>query len=193
MQPHASFEIFRQIPDGQPAWLESCPSLAAAIGRARELAAGEPGNYFIFDRDGQIFIDACRESAVKSHTRVLVADDHPVTRNGICQTLRTLTNVEIVGEAADGIEAVEKTRALQPDLVIMDLAMPGLDGLSAAQAIKGLSPATAVLMFSMYAGKLFTDLAEKVGLNGFVAKEDGSPALLRAIDAVIHNQNYFPS
>ena len=163
LRPHSKSFVRPQTANSAVA-RKRCPSLAAAIGRARELAAGEPGNYFIFDRDGQIFIDACRDSAVKSHTRVLVADDHPVTRNGICQTLRTLANVEIVGEASDGNEAVEKDYApCNPTLIIMDLAMPGLDGLSAAQASKGTSPATAVLMFSMYAGKIFTDLAEKVG------------------------------
>jgi CheY-like chemotaxis protein len=193
MDSHRSFDIFRKVAHGEPSWLESCPSLEAALERAREAASSAPGEYFVFDRQGQKFIDASAVSAVRIQTRALVADDHEIVRKSVCELLRALGTVEIVAVVSNGRQAVEEARKLQPDLVIMDWSMPELDGLAAAQMIKRFSPNTAVVMFSVYTGKIFADSAKIMGLDGFVAKEGGSQTLLSAVDAVQHHQKYFPA
>jgi CheY-like chemotaxis protein len=193
MTTHGSFEIFRKVSDGYPTWMETCASLDSAIERAGQIASKQSGDYFIFDRENKTFVDAGQLQPIPSQTRVLVADDHEEMRKGICRLLQRTAFAEVVGEAANGKEAIESARNLQPDLIIMDLSMPVLDGLSAAQVIKKSSPQTAILMFSMHANSMLSDFAKSVGLDGFVAKDDVGPTLLRAIDAIRHNQSYFPA
>jgi two-component system, NarL family, nitrate/nitrite response regulator NarL len=124
--------------------------------------------------------------------RILIADDHEVVRDGVRDVLENREGVQVVGEAANGKEAIEAASELQPDLIIMDWSMPVVDGLSAAQIIKKQLPETAIVMFSMFADKHFTEVVRNVGLNGLVSKEGDGPALLSAIDAVKQNQTYFP-
>jgi len=124
--------------------------------------------------------------------RILIADDHEVVREGVRDVLEHSEGVQVVCEAVNGKEAIEAASELQPDLIIMDWSMPVLDGFAAARVIKGQSPQTAIVMFSVFADRQFIELARKAGLNGLVAKEADGPALLSAIDAVKHNQTYFP-
>jgi CheY-like chemotaxis protein len=192
MNTKGPFEVFRKIPDGRPVCLETQPTLESALECAREAAAAQPGDYFIFDRQNQKFVDATPE-ALRASARVLVADDHEAVRRGVRQVLLGHGRVEIVGEAKNGREAIEETRKLRPDLVIMDWSMPELDGLTAAQLIKKFSPTTAIVIFSVHTSDLFRNLAKSLGLEGFVTKGSSSQALLTAVDAVLHNQTYFPS
>lgn len=126
-------------------------------------------------------------------TRILIADDYEVMRRHIRDTLEGDKELEIVAEAGDGEEAIQKTQEVKPDLVIMDLSMPRLDGLSAAEQIKRYFPATMIIMFSMHKLKDLIQTAKDLGLNGFVSKQDDGPSLLKAVDAVIHHRSYFPS
>jgi DNA-binding NarL/FixJ family response regulator len=126
-------------------------------------------------------------------TRILIADDHESVRKGLHLILESRENLEVVGEASNGKEAIDRSRQLEPDVIIMDLKMPILDGLAAAQVIKKSRPETAILMFSMRTSRLFTEIMERMGMDGFVSKENDSAALLTAIDAVTHNQKYFPA
>ncbi|HEX4002237.1 MAG TPA: response regulator transcription factor [Candidatus Acidoferrales bacterium] len=193
MNTNGSFEIFRKVPGGRPVCLDTSSTLDCALNLAQEAASAQPGDYFIFDRQNQKFIDASPEPASRPHTRVLVADDHESVRKGVRQVLLGHGRVEIVGEASNGREAIEETRKLQPDLIIMDWSMPELDGLTAAQMIKKFSPKTAIVIFSVHTSDLFTNLAKSLGLEGFVTKGSSSQALLCAVDAVLHDQTYFPS
>ena len=95
--------------------------------------------------------------------------------------------------SGDGEDAVRQTATLAPELIIMDLSMPVLDGLSAAEIIKTYYPETRILMFSMHKVRDLIDIAKNLGLNGYVSKEDDGPSLRKAVDAVQHNQDYFPS
>ncbi|MFY9691363.1 MAG: response regulator transcription factor [Candidatus Acidiferrales bacterium] len=193
MSTKNSFEVFRRVPDGRPVCLETCSSLESAMECAREESSTHPGDYFIFDRQNQKFIDASPEPAERPNTRVLVADDHEAVRKGIRHVLAGHGRVEVVGEASNGRQAIEETRKLRPDLIIMDWSMPELDGLTAAQMIKKFSPKTAIVIFSVHTSDLFTNLAKNLGLEGFVTKGSSSQALLCAVDAVLHDQTYFPS
>jgi len=98
-----------------------------------------------------------------------------------------------VCEAQDGEEAVEKTKQLHPDLVILDISMPRLDGFAAARQIRQVSPRTAILIFSVNRTAAFTEIAQKIGASGYVMKGENIETLLKAVDAALHNQTYFPS
>ncbi len=123
-------------------------------------------------------------------TRILIADDHEVVRRGIRQSLQGHSDVEIVGEASNGEEAVQRALELQPDMIIMDISMPMLDGFKAAEIIKKYRPQTSIVVFSMYSYDGFPDSVKGLGLSGVVSEGDNATALLSAIDAVQHNK-YF--
>lgn len=125
--------------------------------------------------------------------RVLIADDLASVRRSLRSILQGHAGLEIVGEAANGTEAIGAARTLRPDLIIMDWRMPVLDGLAAAQIIKERIPETRILMLSLHKNPQVIELAKNVGLSGFVAKEAGVPALLNAIDAVMQGRKYFPA
>ena len=124
--------------------------------------------------------------------RILIVDDSAIMRRVLRAVLDGFQNAEVIGEASNGEEAIQKVHSLQPDLVIMDVNMPVLDGLTAAEVIKKFRPRTEILMFSMYRVREFIEAAKSLGLSGFVPKEDASTALLNAVDAIIHHHTYFP-
>jgi len=124
--------------------------------------------------------------------RVLVADDHEIMRRGVRSVLESRRDYEVC-EAQDGEEAVEKTKELHPDLVILDISMPRLDGFAAARQIRQVSPRTAILIFSVNRTAAFTEIAQKIGVSGYVMKGENIETLLKAVDAALHNQTYFPS
>ncbi len=120
--------------------------------------------------------------------RILIADDHEMIRTGIRSLLESRNDVE-VSEACDGREAVEKTLDLCPDLVILDVSMPLLDGFSAAREIRRLSPSTAILILTFHKTDALTELAREIGASGFLTKTDNGDALLTAIDGAIADLN----
>jgi DNA-binding NarL/FixJ family response regulator len=124
--------------------------------------------------------------------RVLVVDDHAAIRTGVRFTVQDYSGLEVVGEAANGEEAVAQARKLHPDLIIMDISMPVLDGLSAAEIIMRYYPQTRIVMFSMHEIREFVETARSLGLSGYVAKEEDGASLRLAVDAVLHDQTYFP-
>jgi DNA-binding NarL/FixJ family response regulator len=124
--------------------------------------------------------------------RTLIVDDHAAVRKGIHDILQDYDSLEIVGEATDGREAVQRARTLHPDLIIMDVSMPRLDGLSASAEIKKFCPGTRIVMFSMFTNGPIVDRAKELGLDAYVSKGQSSNVLLDAIDSVMRNQPYFP-
>ncbi len=128
-----------------------------------------------------------------SLNRVLIADDHDAVRKGIRSLLEEQPGLTIVGEAKNGEEAVEQTQELKPDLVILDVSMPVMDGLSAAREIRKFAPDMPILIFTMHRIREFIDRAKKLHLQGYVAKEDDGEALLQAVDAARHDSTYFPA
>jgi DNA-binding NarL/FixJ family response regulator len=103
--------------------------------------------------------------------RLLVADDHPVVRDGLRAMLATQPDMELVGEAATGTEAVERARALRPDVVLMDLQMPDLDGPGAIAALRGLAPEVRVLVLTTYGTDADITRAVDAGATGYLRKD----------------------
>ena len=124
--------------------------------------------------------------------RVLVVDDHSAVRKGVRLSLATCADLDVIGEGANGEEAIDQTEKLHPDLVIMDISMPVMDGLNAAAIIKSYHPEVHILMFSMHKIREFIETARSMGLDGYVSKEEDGPCLRNAVQAVRNNQTYFP-
>ncbi len=122
--------------------------------------------------------------------RVLVADDHAVFRQGICALLARRKGVEIVGQAENGKQAVEQVAALGPDVVLMDIAMPLMNGLEATLAIRKSFPGTRVLVLTQYESKEYIISLLQSGAAGYILKQAPIEELLEAIRAV-HSQGTF--
>lgn len=121
--------------------------------------------------------------------RLLIADDHAIVRRGLRTLMMGEPDIELVGEAADGIEAVLKARALQPDVILLDMVMPRLDGLGAIQQIKQENPAAKIMVLTSFAedDKLFP--AIKAGALGYLLKDSSPEQLLQAIRDVYHGKS----
>jgi DNA-binding NarL/FixJ family response regulator len=116
--------------------------------------------------------------------RVLLVDDHAILRDGIRSLLALQEDIQVVGEAADGQEALEKAGQLQPDVVLMDIAMPGMDGLEATRRLKQARPGIKVLILTQHANKEYILPALQAGAAGYVLKKSGGAEMVAAIRAV---------
>lgn len=123
--------------------------------------------------------------------RVLLADDHGVVRKGLRFLLSQDPSVEIAGEAEDGREAVRLAAELQPAIVIMDIAMPLLNGLDAAAQITKSNPRVSVIVLSMYSDEEFLIRALTAGAKGYLLKDTADADVLRAVHAVSQGRTYF--
>jgi DNA-binding NarL/FixJ family response regulator len=122
--------------------------------------------------------------------RVLIADDQPVVRDGLAMLLDLIDDVEIVATAADGIEAVERSRAERPDIVLMDLRMPRLEGADATRQILAAYPETRVLVLTTYADDQFLFPALQAGARGYLTKDATAEEIEHAIRALIAGQTH---
>src|SRR4051794_25404817 len=116
--------------------------------------------------------------------RVVVADDHPLIRHGLGAVLAGMADMELVGSAGTGQDAIDVVRAKQPDVVVMDVDMPGLDGIAATRILRREAPATRVLIFSLHREAELVAAAVRAGTHGYVLKGDDSDALVRALRSV---------
>ncbi|EPR44701.1 two component transcriptional regulator, LuxR family [Desulfovibrio sp. X2] len=123
--------------------------------------------------------------------RLLVADDHAIVREGLCRLLATHPGFCICGEASDGRTAVEKSAELSPDVVLMDIGMPGMDGIEATSRIKDACPGTRILILTAYEDKNLVRLALKAGADGYLLKNADRDKLAQAINAVLDEGRYF--
>ncbi len=120
--------------------------------------------------------------------RVLITDDHAIVRKGIAALLATEPDIQVVGEAADGAEAIAKARALQPDVVLMDMMMPKMDGIEATRQIAAALPGTRVLVLTSFAADDKVFPAIKAGALGYLLKDSGPYELVQAIHQVYRGQ-----
>jgi NarL family two-component system response regulator LiaR len=121
--------------------------------------------------------------------RVIVTDDHSIVRKGIKATLELIPDIELVGEAANGREAVEKAAELKPDVVLMDLVMPEMDGIEAIQKIKEQHPDIRILVLTTFAGEDKVFPAIKAGASGYQLKDSGPEELIAAIRQVYRGES----
>ncbi len=125
--------------------------------------------------------------------RIVVADDQEVVRKRVVATLMSRGNLEVCAEASNGREAVEKAKELNPDLVILDITMPELNGLDAARQIRAFAPNLPILILSVHKNRQVVEEAKKIGVRGYVTKGDAIQKLLLAVDTVLQNQMFFPA
>ena len=123
--------------------------------------------------------------------RILLADDHVVMRNGLRLLLERQSNLKVVGEAADGREAVELAAAEKPDVVVMDIAMPHLNGVEAARQIAIRSPHTAIAILSMHSDESYVIRSLKAGARAYLLKDSAEADLISAINAIMEGKSYF--
>jgi DNA-binding NarL/FixJ family response regulator len=123
--------------------------------------------------------------------RVLIADDHPLYRDGLRTMLERASETDIVGEAATGDEAITMADALQPDVVLMDVQMPGVNGIEATRRIVQTSPHIGVLMLTMFADDDSVFAAMRVGARGYLLKGADRAEVLRAVQAVASGEAIF--
>ncbi|QTA90522.1 response regulator [Desulfonema magnum] len=124
--------------------------------------------------------------------RVLVADDHAIVRNGLQKLLDEQPDMEVVGEAIDGMQTVKKVKSLRPDVALVDIAMPKLSGLEATNLIKEAVPEVQIVILSMHEKDAYVDRALSYGALGYVLKASPTSDVLEAIRAV-HRGRYFLS
>ncbi len=123
--------------------------------------------------------------------RVLIADDHPLFREGMRGRLDRVADVAVVGEAASGDEAVELARKLEPDVILMDIKMPGLNGIEATREILRASQRVGVLMLTMFEDDDSVFAAMRAGAKGYLLKDSGGEGVVHAIRAVASGEAVF--
>ena len=122
--------------------------------------------------------------------RILLADDHTIVRQGLARLLQDQPDLEIVGEAVNGRMAIERALALKPDLVIMDIAMPILNGIEAAKRIKRQLPNTKIIILSMYGHEHHINELLEVGVSGYLLKDSSGRDIVMAIQAAMRNETF---
>lgn len=123
--------------------------------------------------------------------RVVIADDHPIVRSGLTALLGSLDGIEVVGVATNGREAVDQARQLRPDVLVLDLQMPDLDGFAAAREIAQVAPLVAVLVLTMFADDDSVFAAMRAGARGYVVKGAEQGEIERAVRAVAAGEAIF--
>jgi len=123
--------------------------------------------------------------------RLLLADDHEIVRKNLREIIEFKTDCIIVGEAIDGLEAVRLAKEFAPDIAVMDISMPRLDGLDAARQIRKESPQTKILILTMHdAGPIIAKI-QQTGVHGYLLKSEAPKGLPLAINSLLHDQPFF--
>lgn len=125
--------------------------------------------------------------------RILVADDHQVVRTGLRALLESKTGWQVCAEASNGREAVEKAGQLKPDVAVLDIGMPLLNGVEATRQIRKLSPQTEILILSMHDSELLVQEVLSAGAHGYILKDDADRNLVAAVDALRRHKPYLSS
>ena len=128
---------------------------------------------------------------IESSITIVVVDDHPVVRNGLVALLRTIPGLDVVGEASDGDAAVRVVAEHEPDVVLMDVRMPGMDGIEATRRIREQTPGCRVLILTMHDDDATVFTAMKAGAQGYLLKEAEQDDIVRAVHGVVAGEAIF--
>lgn len=128
-----------------------------------------------------------------ANIRVAIADDHSILREGLCLLLSKQDFIEVVAEAGDGNQALNMVREYRPDVILLDIAMPGINGLEAIEVIKGISPETRIVILSRYDKDAYVHQALDAGALGYVIKGAPSQDLIEAIRLAAQNKYFLSS
>jgi two-component system, NarL family, response regulator NreC len=122
--------------------------------------------------------------------RILVGDDHEVVRRGVISLIQSQPDFQIVGETSNGFEAVAMAEQLQPDVIVLDISLPGLNGLDAARQIRPLAASLQILFFSQHSAPEMVKEAMRIGGAGYVCKADAGRELVNAVHAVAGHERF---
>jgi DNA-binding NarL/FixJ family response regulator len=122
--------------------------------------------------------------------RILLADDHTIVRQGLARLLEEQRNFKVVGEAVNGQDAVEKAEKLKPDIIIMDIAMPRMNGIEAAKRVRKVMPETKIIILSMYSHEHYIHELLECGVSGYLLKDSGGQDIIKAIRAALKNETF---
>ena len=125
--------------------------------------------------------------------KIVVVDDHPITRVGVRSILETENDIAVVGEAKDGLEAIEKTKSLEPDIVVMDISMPQLSGIDATKKILDKHADVKIIALSIHSGNRFVQEMLDAGASGYLFKEEASEELIKAIYKINKGEMFLSS
>jgi DNA-binding NarL/FixJ family response regulator len=129
-------------------------------------------------------------SLAKPSVRALVVDDHDPWCRHVCSVLKTQPGLQVIGEVSDGLEAVQKAQEVQPDLILLDIGLPTLNGIEAARRIRELSPQSKILFITQETSADVVQVALATGARGYVVKTDAGGELLTALEAVLQGEMY---
>jgi two-component system response regulator NreC len=135
-------------------------------------------------------VDAIAEATSEAKIRVLVVDDHTILRVGLRMMLNAQPDIEVVGEASDGNQAVSEALRLIPDVILMDIAMPDCNGIEATRQVKRVQPETRVLVLTMHENEEYLFQTLRAGASGYILKEAADTELITAIRAVSRGRFY---
>jgi len=128
--------------------------------------------------------------SLMDRVRILIVDDHEIFRRGLRSLIEPLAQFQICGEAANGLEAVEKAKELLPDVILMDISMPQIDGLQATKIIRSEAPESRILILSQHDSPHMLSAALKAGASAYVTKSQISRSLLQALDSVVRGRSF---
>lgn len=123
-------------------------------------------------------------------TSILIVDDHEIFRRGLRSLLESRGEFDIVGEAVNGLEAIDKAKELQPDIIVMDVSMPQMDGLEAARLIRNDRPDARIIILSQHDSSQMLKAALEVGASAYVTKSQVARSLFRAIEGVLQGHPF---
>ena len=122
--------------------------------------------------------------------RILIADDHTIVRQGLARMLEEQPDLKVIGEATNGQKAVDKVLALKPDVAILDISMPRMNGIEAAKRIRKHLPETKIIILSMYSHEHYIDELLETGVSGYLLKDSSGRDIVKAIHAALKNETF---
>jgi CheY-like chemotaxis protein len=164
--------------------------LGAGLGSATLSSPPSPSRNVFYPTYGNPCIEpqaAERQNLTFMHKRVLIADDSSSVRDVIRTCLRDQEGIEVCGEAADGLETVQKAQSLKPDLVLLDLVMPEINGAEVASILKQKMPDIRIILFTMYTDRIGKYLSSAVGVDAVLSKPDGMNDIVESINSLFRN------